>query len=144
MPSDTVIDKWLGEPIKAAVLPTSIFLTNKKGFPVLSKAHQRIIFSLFKVSQQTSFRLADNVAIKCIFLFLAGDPVHLHGNQPPLREGLQILPAVSGIPQPKPAGSQCLRALCQRLRRLPAVSATGEDAVLLQTTNTVVEATLTF
>ncbi|KAA8587487.1 hypothetical protein FQN60_016349 [Etheostoma spectabile] len=48
MPSDAVIDKWLGEPIKAAILPTSIFLTNKKGFPVLSKAHQRIIFSLFK------------------------------------------------------------------------------------------------
>lgn len=55
VPSDTVIDKWLGEPIKAAVLPTSIFLTNKKGFPVLSKAHQRIIFSLFKVGQQTYF-----------------------------------------------------------------------------------------
>lgn len=57
VPSDTVIDKWLGEPIKAAVLPTSIFLTNKKGFPVLSKAHQRIIFSLFKVRQQTCFSL---------------------------------------------------------------------------------------
>lgn len=49
MPSDTAIDKWLGEPIKAAILPTNIFLTNKKGFPVLSKAHQRIIFRLFKV-----------------------------------------------------------------------------------------------
>lgn len=50
MPSDAVIEKWLGEPIKAAILPTSIFLTNKKGFPVLSKAHQRIIFNLFKVN----------------------------------------------------------------------------------------------
>ncbi|CAF97718.1 unnamed protein product, partial [Tetraodon nigroviridis] len=55
VPSDTVIDKWLGEPIKAAVLPTSIFLTNKKGFPVLSKAHQRIIFSLFKLETQFIF-----------------------------------------------------------------------------------------
>uniref|UniRef100_A0A8C9VME5 Protein arginine N-methyltransferase 5 n=1 Tax=Scleropages formosus TaxID=113540 RepID=A0A8C9VME5_SCLFO len=52
MPSDAVIDKWLGEPIKAAILPTSIFLTNKKGFPVLSKAHQRIIFRLFKLEAQ--------------------------------------------------------------------------------------------
>lgn len=50
LPSDAVIDKWLGEPIKAAILPTSIFLTNKKGFPVLSKAHQRVIFRLFKVN----------------------------------------------------------------------------------------------
>lgn len=49
MPSDAVIDKWMGEPIKAAILPTSLFLTNKKGFPVLSKAHQRVIFRLFKV-----------------------------------------------------------------------------------------------
>uniref|UniRef100_UPI003AAD8F98 protein arginine N-methyltransferase 5 isoform X2 n=1 Tax=Centroberyx gerrardi TaxID=166262 RepID=UPI003AAD8F98 len=55
MPSDSVIDKWLGEPIKAAVLPTTIFLTNKKGFPVLSKAHQRIIFRLFKLEAQFIF-----------------------------------------------------------------------------------------
>lgn len=55
MPSDEVVDKWLGEPIKAAILPTSIFLTNKKGFPVLSKAHQRIIFRLFKVQKHGLF-----------------------------------------------------------------------------------------
>uniref|UniRef100_A0A8C5AGE9 Protein arginine N-methyltransferase 5 n=1 Tax=Gadus morhua TaxID=8049 RepID=A0A8C5AGE9_GADMO len=55
MPSEAVIDKWLGEPIKAAILPTSIFLTNKKGFPVLSKAHQRIIFNLFKLEAQFIF-----------------------------------------------------------------------------------------
>uniref|UniRef100_A0A665X1S5 Protein arginine N-methyltransferase 5 n=1 Tax=Echeneis naucrates TaxID=173247 RepID=A0A665X1S5_ECHNA len=55
MPSDAVIDKWLGEPIKAAILPTSIFLTNKKGFPVLSKAHQRVIFRLFKLEAQFIF-----------------------------------------------------------------------------------------
>ncbi|KAJ3595239.1 hypothetical protein NHX12_004543 [Muraenolepis orangiensis] len=55
MPSEAVIDKWMGEPIKAAILPTSIFLTNKKGFPVLSKAHQKIIFSLFKLEAQFIF-----------------------------------------------------------------------------------------
>ncbi|KAH0626190.1 hypothetical protein JD844_001023 [Phrynosoma platyrhinos] len=43
LPSNHVIDRWLGEPIKAAILPTSIFLTNKKGFPVLSKMHQRLL-----------------------------------------------------------------------------------------------------
>ncbi|XP_073431544.1 protein arginine N-methyltransferase 5 [Dendrobates tinctorius] len=52
LPSTNVIDRWLGEPIKAAVLPTSIFLTNKKGFPVLSKVHQRLIFRLFKLEVQ--------------------------------------------------------------------------------------------
>uniref|UniRef100_A0A8C7YCI7 Protein arginine N-methyltransferase 5 n=1 Tax=Oryzias sinensis TaxID=183150 RepID=A0A8C7YCI7_9TELE len=55
MPSDAVIDKWMGEPIKAAILPTSLFLTNKKGFPVLSKAHQRVIFRLFKLEAQFIF-----------------------------------------------------------------------------------------
>ncbi|XP_048449876.1 protein arginine N-methyltransferase 5, partial [Rhincodon typus] len=52
LPSDGVIDRWLGEPIKAAVLPTSIFLTNKKGFPVLSKMHQNLIYQLFKLEVQ--------------------------------------------------------------------------------------------
>uniref|UniRef100_A0A4W5KMC8 Protein arginine N-methyltransferase 5 n=1 Tax=Hucho hucho TaxID=62062 RepID=A0A4W5KMC8_9TELE len=55
MPTNAVIDKWLGEPIKAAILPTRIFLTNKKGFPVLSKAHQQIIFRLFKLEAQFIF-----------------------------------------------------------------------------------------
>ncbi|KAM5194466.1 protein arginine N-methyltransferase 5 [Mantella aurantiaca] len=52
LPSNGIIDRWLGEPIKAAVLPTNIFLTNKKGFPVLSKVHQRLIFRLFKLEVQ--------------------------------------------------------------------------------------------
>ncbi|XP_040265374.1 protein arginine N-methyltransferase 5-like [Bufo bufo] len=51
LPGINVIDRWLGEPIKAAILPTSIFLT-KKGFPVLSKVHQRLIFRLFKLEVQ--------------------------------------------------------------------------------------------
>uniref|UniRef100_A0A8C8K4Q3 Protein arginine N-methyltransferase 5 n=1 Tax=Oncorhynchus tshawytscha TaxID=74940 RepID=A0A8C8K4Q3_ONCTS len=33
----------------------SIFLTNKKGFPVLSKSHQKIIFRLFKLEAQFIF-----------------------------------------------------------------------------------------
>ncbi|XP_067881313.1 protein arginine N-methyltransferase 5, partial [Heterodontus francisci] len=52
LPSDSVIDRWLGEPIKAAILRTSIFLTNKKGFPVLSKMHQNLIYRLFKLEVQ--------------------------------------------------------------------------------------------
>lgn len=52
LPSNHVIDRWLGEPIKAAILPTSIFLTNKKGFPVLSKVQQRLIFRLLKLEVQ--------------------------------------------------------------------------------------------
>lgn len=40
LPDQEVLDRWLGEPIKAIILPTSIFLTNRKGYPVLSQKHQ--------------------------------------------------------------------------------------------------------
>merc|ERR1740131_567573 len=31
--------RWVGEPVKTVRGPTSIFLLNKKGYPVLSKQH---------------------------------------------------------------------------------------------------------
>lgn len=66
-------DRWLGEPIKAVVIPTSLFVTNRKGvyiitltplvcycycclgvytyvgFPVLKMAHQTFLKKLFRV-----------------------------------------------------------------------------------------------
>lgn len=49
LPPPEVIDRWLGEPVRAVVVSTSLFLTNKKGYPVLSKQHQAIVRRLFKV-----------------------------------------------------------------------------------------------
>ena len=49
LPEPEVLDQWFGEPIKACIVPTSIFLTNKKGYPVLSRAHQAVVKRLFKV-----------------------------------------------------------------------------------------------
>jgi len=43
LPDDSTLERWLGEPIKCLVIPTHLFQTNKKGFPVLSKAHQSVI-----------------------------------------------------------------------------------------------------
>ena len=34
------VKRWVGEPIKTA---TSLFLTNKKGYPVLAKQHQALV-----------------------------------------------------------------------------------------------------
>merc|ERR550517_33800 len=42
-PTDRAISRWLGEPIKTVSVPTSMFLTNKKGYPVLSRQHQTLI-----------------------------------------------------------------------------------------------------
>jgi len=52
LPEDWVLDRWCSEPVVAIVLPTNIFLTNPKGFPVLSKRHQTIIKRLFSNNPQ--------------------------------------------------------------------------------------------
>nr|CAG4641509.1 EOG090X028A [Eurycercus lamellatus] len=43
LPDSVSVERWLGEPVKCLVIPTHLFMTNKKGFPVLSKAHQSVI-----------------------------------------------------------------------------------------------------
>ncbi|EGD83688.1 hypothetical protein PTSG_04292 [Salpingoeca rosetta] len=45
-------ERWLGEPVKCVVIPTGIFLTNAKGYPVLSRAHQRFVRRLLKLRPQ--------------------------------------------------------------------------------------------
>jgi len=52
LPSADAVLRWLGEPIKAVILPTSVFLINSAGYPVLPKAHQAIVRSLFKFDPQ--------------------------------------------------------------------------------------------
>ncbi|KAJ8322598.1 hypothetical protein O5D80_008705 [Batrachochytrium dendrobatidis] len=48
LPSPEVLEKWLAEPIRLAILPTNAFITNKGGFPVLSKRHQSFIQKLME------------------------------------------------------------------------------------------------
>ena len=50
LPSDDEIDRWLSEPIKCIILPTRIFLTNKNGYPVLPKPHQRVLSQFLNVN----------------------------------------------------------------------------------------------
>jgi len=50
--SDTRMQRWLGEPVKCAMLPSKIFLTNRKGFPVLSRSHQLFIKKLMRLQTQ--------------------------------------------------------------------------------------------
>ncbi|KAI1314326.1 hypothetical protein EDD11_002267 [Mortierella claussenii] len=48
MPTDEILDRWLAEPVKAIILPEDIFLTNNKGYPVLSKRHQHVVRRFMK------------------------------------------------------------------------------------------------
>ena len=43
IPDEEVVARWLGEPVRALSVSTDIFLTNKMGMPVLSRAHQAIV-----------------------------------------------------------------------------------------------------
>eukprot|EP00850_Spirogloea_muscicola_P017646 SM000154S01381 [mRNA] locus=s154:56254:62451:- [translate_table: standard] len=70
LPSPSALQRWLGEPVRAAILHTSVshavgianlmtrfaqvqaFLTNKRGFPCLSKRHQALVATLFEHSIQ--------------------------------------------------------------------------------------------
>lgn len=50
--SEEKINRWLGEPLKAVMIPTAVFLTNKKGYPVLSKDMQHAVQKFFKLNVQ--------------------------------------------------------------------------------------------
>lgn len=38
--------RWCGEPVRAVLIPASIFLTNRKGYPTLSRRHQAALQQL--------------------------------------------------------------------------------------------------
>jgi len=52
LPNQAAIDRWLGEPIKCLIIPTHLFMSNKRGFPVLSKSHQNVIHQFSRLKTQ--------------------------------------------------------------------------------------------
>ncbi len=52
LPSEAEVRRWYGEPVRAIVVPVSVFQTNKRGFPALSKAHQAVLVSFFQLNVQ--------------------------------------------------------------------------------------------
>lgn len=45
---DAALERWLGEPVRAALISTDAFLTNKHGYPTLSKRHQKLVSTLLQ------------------------------------------------------------------------------------------------
>lgn len=78
LPSEEVLKRWLGEPLKAVIVPTYIFLTNNKGYPVLPKNHQAFLKKLFKLNVQ--FIISGAVLHKDI-MFYYQYMDHLYGEQ---------------------------------------------------------------
>ncbi|KAJ1420140.1 S-adenosyl-L-methionine-dependent methyltransferase [Sesbania bispinosa] len=52
LPSANSLGRWFGESVRAAILNTDSFLTNARGYPCLSKRHQRLITGFFNHSIQ--------------------------------------------------------------------------------------------
>lgn len=42
------LKRWVGEPVKTVIIPTRLFITNRGGFPVLSKEHQDLVKAFFR------------------------------------------------------------------------------------------------
>lgn len=70
LPSQDIIKRWLGEPVKAIIVPTSIFHTNKKGYPVLSRAHQQLVVSMVEHEAQVIISGARRSNIEFYFQYL--------------------------------------------------------------------------
>lgn len=46
-----LLDAWLAEPVRAVIVPSEIFISNPKGYPVLSKRHQAFVKKLMRRMQ---------------------------------------------------------------------------------------------
>uniref|UniRef100_A0A1D1ZXU6 PRMT5 TIM barrel domain-containing protein n=1 Tax=Auxenochlorella protothecoides TaxID=3075 RepID=A0A1D1ZXU6_AUXPR len=56
LPSEASLARWSGENVKAIVVPTHAFTTNKRGYPVLPKKHQAFLTSMLKLGVQVVLR----------------------------------------------------------------------------------------
>ncbi|KAL6997291.1 Protein arginine N-methyltransferase 5 [Sarracenia purpurea var. burkii] len=61
LPSANSLGRWFGESVRAAIIHTNSFLTNARGYPCLSKHHQKLMTGFFNHSIQ---------------IVISGTPVH--------------------------------------------------------------------
>ncbi|KAH9759957.1 protein arginine N-methyltransferase 1.5 [Citrus sinensis] len=52
LPSANSLGRWFGEPVRAAIIHTDSFLTNARGYPCLSRHHQKLITGFLNHSIQ--------------------------------------------------------------------------------------------
>jgi type II protein arginine methyltransferase len=54
LPSKQSIKQWFAEPVRILLCSTEVFLSNNKGYPVLSREHQLFLTSFMKVSPSSA------------------------------------------------------------------------------------------
>ncbi|KAJ3148812.1 hypothetical protein HK101_002118 [Irineochytrium annulatum] len=81
---DSAIKRWAAEPVKIVILPSTVFIMNKKGFPVLSKRMQAFARSCmdlniqFVVSFEAPTMESNNLGMAAYRQYLQ----HLHKSRP--------------------------------------------------------------
>eukprot|EP00884_Botryococcus_braunii_P016344 jgi/Botrbrau1/3393/Bobra.0337s0034.1 len=86
LPDALYVQRWVGEPVRALLLPTTLFMTNKRGFPTLSKAHQQFLLDFFNLGVQ---------------IILSGEPLIENPEAPrcPVEDG-QVVLSPGGVVSP--------------------------------------------
>ncbi|XP_050527464.1 protein arginine N-methyltransferase 5-like [Daktulosphaira vitifoliae] len=78
LPDSNTLFRWLGEPVTALIVNAQSFLTNKKGFPVLSRQHQDFVKKMFNIG--TQIVVSGPSSVRQHFNYLA----HLYENTAPI------------------------------------------------------------
>mmetsp|Transcript_17725 Transcript_17725/g.46750 ORF Transcript_17725/g.46750 Transcript_17725/m.46750 type:complete len:618 (+) Transcript_17725:130-1983(+) len=86
--TDREMERWLAEPVRAVIVPADVFLTNKQGFPVLSKRHKSFLLQCFRYRVQ---------------VILQGLPDKVEGTDPEKQEADKYLHYIARLFQSKPA-----------------------------------------
>ncbi len=84
LPSRSELGRWMGEPVKGVIVPTSVFLQNKKGFPVLPARHQEFLVALFEYNVQFVVRPSDPSLSSSALVPYMQYLLHLETRRPPV------------------------------------------------------------
>lgn len=83
LPDTAGILRWTGEPVNAIIIPTSIFILNKAGYPVLSGVHQKVVQKFMALNVQviiTGYHRHSSVSFKTYLQYIQ----HLKSKMPSL------------------------------------------------------------
>uniref|UniRef100_A0A6U2IWI4 Protein arginine N-methyltransferase n=1 Tax=Hemiselmis andersenii TaxID=464988 RepID=A0A6U2IWI4_HEMAN len=84
LPDQDTVEQWGAEQVKMIIVPTSIFLTNASGFPVLSKRHQAILNVFF--ARNVDLVLSGRPRHQSDMLVYTQYLQHLYQNRPQLSD----------------------------------------------------------
>jgi hypothetical protein len=74
LPSAELLRRWMGEPLKAVIVPINAFTTNKRGYPTLSKRHQEFVKACFEHNVQVILTSAPAIGEDAVEVWVSLKP----------------------------------------------------------------------